>query len=247
MGCALFPNKTESLQIDLEFDEAEYVIFSVIGPRGVYLTGYYVGHNQHSNMQDDSYPSVVEWIALVVGGLDERIPSLPSATGVKVASFSQLITQNTPIPFRKEDIISLVPVHKQAAWLSADGRQLLELSKTALDKGKLQDAISYGTKFVQGAFDTESTKALKGLENEDNMETDDVFDSDRSMASSSSSYHCVPSSISQSWNYDVFLNICDEGDQLAVFDYVQDICANNRRIVVYGSFDFKSQNLLIRA
>ncbi|KAI3827303.1 hypothetical protein L1987_01376 [Smallanthus sonchifolius] len=163
MGCALFPNKTESLQIDLEFDEAEYVIFSVIGPLTKLLSFFF------------KIPSVC--LIVVVGGLDERIPSLPSATGVKVASFSQLITQNTPIPFRKEDIISLVPVHKQAAWLSADGRQLLELSKTALDKGKLQDAISYGTKFVQGAFDTESTKALKGLENEDNMETDDVFDS----------------------------------------------------------------------
>ncbi|KAI3741379.1 hypothetical protein L1987_59051 [Smallanthus sonchifolius] len=53
---------------------------------------------------------------------------------------------NTPNPFRKEDIISLVPVHKQAACSSADGRQLLESSKTALDKGKLEDAVSYGTK-----------------------------------------------------------------------------------------------------
>ncbi|XP_076949213.1 peptidyl-prolyl cis-trans isomerase FKBP43-like [Bidens hawaiensis] len=52
--CALLPNKTESLQLDLEFDEAEDVMFSVIGPRGVYLTGYYVGPNQHSHMQDDS-------------------------------------------------------------------------------------------------------------------------------------------------------------------------------------------------
>ncbi|XP_076914553.1 peptidyl-prolyl cis-trans isomerase FKBP43-like [Bidens hawaiensis] len=52
--CALLPNKTESLQLDLEFDESEDVMFSVIGPRGVYLTGYYVGHNRHSHMQDDS-------------------------------------------------------------------------------------------------------------------------------------------------------------------------------------------------
>ncbi|KAA8520744.1 hypothetical protein F0562_014984 [Nyssa sinensis] len=53
---------------------------------------------------------------------------------------------NSPDPFRKVDIISLVPVHKQAACSSADGRQLLESSKTALDKGKLEDAVSYGTK-----------------------------------------------------------------------------------------------------
>ncbi|XP_057778635.1 protein REDUCED CHLOROPLAST COVERAGE 1 [Salvia miltiorrhiza] len=49
-------------------------------------------------------------------------------------------------PFQKEDIVSLVPVHKQAACSSADGRQLLESSKTALDKGKLEEAVSYGTK-----------------------------------------------------------------------------------------------------
>ncbi|XP_078429135.1 tetratricopeptide repeat (TPR)-like superfamily protein isoform X2 [Wolffia australiana] len=35
---------------------------------------------------------------------------------------------------------------QQVACSSADGRQLLESSKTALDKGKLEDAVSYGTK-----------------------------------------------------------------------------------------------------
>ncbi|CAN8295947.1 unnamed protein product [Cochlearia groenlandica] len=53
---------------------------------------------------------------------------------------------DSPEPFRKTDVISLVPVHKQAACSSADGRQLLESSKTALDKGKLEDAVTYGTK-----------------------------------------------------------------------------------------------------
>ncbi|CAL9058656.1 unnamed protein product [Musa banksii] len=49
-------------------------------------------------------------------------------------------------PFDKSDIISLVPVHKQVACSSADARQLLESSKMALDKGKLEDAVNYGTK-----------------------------------------------------------------------------------------------------
>lgn len=49
-------------------------------------------------------------------------------------------------PFRKVDIISMVPVYKQVACSSADGRTLLESSKTALDKGKLDDAVNYGTK-----------------------------------------------------------------------------------------------------
>ncbi|KAK4266996.1 hypothetical protein QN277_023845 [Acacia crassicarpa] len=53
---------------------------------------------------------------------------------------------DSPTPFHKSDIVSLVPVHKQAACSSADGRQLLESSKTALDKGKLEDAVTYGTK-----------------------------------------------------------------------------------------------------
>ncbi|KAF7023888.1 hypothetical protein CFC21_036317 [Triticum aestivum] len=53
---------------------------------------------------------------------------------------------DSAFPFYKQDIISLVPVHKQVACSSADGRQLLESSKTALDKGKLEDAVNYGTK-----------------------------------------------------------------------------------------------------
>ncbi|XP_030488790.2 protein REDUCED CHLOROPLAST COVERAGE 1 [Cannabis sativa] len=53
---------------------------------------------------------------------------------------------DSPNPFGKSDVVSLVPVHKQAACSSADGRQLLESSKTALDKGKLEDAVTYGTK-----------------------------------------------------------------------------------------------------
>ncbi|XP_027353234.1 protein TSS-like [Abrus precatorius] len=53
---------------------------------------------------------------------------------------------DSPIPFHKSDIVSLVPVYKQAACSSADGRQLLESSKTALDKGKLENAVTYGTK-----------------------------------------------------------------------------------------------------
>ncbi|KAL5575770.1 hypothetical protein UlMin_017469, partial [Ulmus minor] len=49
-------------------------------------------------------------------------------------------------PFRRYDIISLVPVCKHVACSSADGRNLLESSKIALDKGKLEDAVNYGTK-----------------------------------------------------------------------------------------------------
>ncbi|KAI5585584.1 hypothetical protein BDE02_06G155700 [Populus trichocarpa] len=49
-------------------------------------------------------------------------------------------------PFKRSDIISMVPVYKHVACSSADGRTLLESSKTSLDKGKLEDAVNYGTK-----------------------------------------------------------------------------------------------------
>ncbi|GER39505.1 tetratricopeptide repeat protein [Striga asiatica] len=53
---------------------------------------------------------------------------------------------DSPFPFQKSDIISMVPVYKHVACSSADGRTLLESSKTSLDKGKLEDAVNYGTK-----------------------------------------------------------------------------------------------------
>ncbi|KAK4265423.1 hypothetical protein QN277_026478 [Acacia crassicarpa] len=53
---------------------------------------------------------------------------------------------DTTSPFRNLDIISMVPIYKHVACSSADGRTLLESSKTSLDKGKLEDAVNYGTK-----------------------------------------------------------------------------------------------------
>ncbi|CAH1432698.1 unnamed protein product [Lactuca virosa] len=49
-------------------------------------------------------------------------------------------------PFKKSDVVSMVPVYKHVACSSADGRTLLESSKTSLDKGKLEDAVNFGTK-----------------------------------------------------------------------------------------------------
>lgn len=53
---------------------------------------------------------------------------------------------NSPNPFDKSDIVSIVPVCKHVVYSSVDGRNLLESSKIALDKGKLDDAVSHGTK-----------------------------------------------------------------------------------------------------
>ncbi|THF99755.1 hypothetical protein TEA_005392 [Camellia sinensis var. sinensis] len=52
--CALLPDKIESCHLELEFEEADEVVFSVIGPRSVYLTGYYLGNGRHSNLNDDT-------------------------------------------------------------------------------------------------------------------------------------------------------------------------------------------------
>ncbi|XP_075474670.1 peptidyl-prolyl cis-trans isomerase FKBP43-like [Primulina tabacum] len=52
--CTLLPNSTESCHLDLEFEEADDVVFSVIGPRSVYLTGYYVQRSLQSNTHSDT-------------------------------------------------------------------------------------------------------------------------------------------------------------------------------------------------
>ncbi|KAL7083307.1 hypothetical protein ACP275_14G153100 [Erythranthe tilingii] len=52
--CALFPNQTESSQLDLEFEESYDVMFSVIGPRSVFISGYYVARSQLNHPQSDT-------------------------------------------------------------------------------------------------------------------------------------------------------------------------------------------------
>ncbi|KAL0754445.1 hypothetical protein Bca101_092113 [Brassica carinata] len=79
---------------------------------------------------------------------------------------------DTSSPFKKLDIISMVPVYKHVACSSADGRTLLESSKTSLDKGKLEDAVSYGTKatiYQQKALDINEREL--GLDHPDTMKS----------------------------------------------------------------------------
>ncbi|KAL3626885.1 hypothetical protein CASFOL_029290 [Castilleja foliolosa] len=52
--CSLIPSQTESCHLELEFEEADDVVFSVIGPKSVYLTGYYVCKIQQYNPQSDT-------------------------------------------------------------------------------------------------------------------------------------------------------------------------------------------------
>ncbi|KAB5547432.1 hypothetical protein DKX38_010838 [Salix brachista] len=54
--CSLFPEKTEISQLHLEFEETVEVVFSVIGPRSIHLTGYYLGGRcgQHFHPDDET-------------------------------------------------------------------------------------------------------------------------------------------------------------------------------------------------
>ncbi|KAL9176019.1 hypothetical protein ABFS82_02G151200 [Erythranthe guttata] len=55
--CSLLPSKIETLHVGLEFEESDDVVFSVIGPRSVFLSGYYVLQSQQSNVQSDAKES----------------------------------------------------------------------------------------------------------------------------------------------------------------------------------------------
>ena len=57
--CTLYPVNSESLQLNLEFEEADDVVFSVLGPRSIFLSGYYVSTSQR-------YPFVVRALVLIM-------------------------------------------------------------------------------------------------------------------------------------------------------------------------------------
>lgn len=56
--CSLYPEKSESLQLNLEFEEVDEVIFSVVGPWSIHLSGYYLGRGRNPCLNDESYPFV---------------------------------------------------------------------------------------------------------------------------------------------------------------------------------------------
>ncbi|KAI3467936.1 hypothetical protein Pfo_024599 [Paulownia fortunei] len=62
--CALLPNKFESCPLDLKFAETDDVIFSIIGPRSVHLTGYHACYNQllpYPHSDTESYGINIEY------------------------------------------------------------------------------------------------------------------------------------------------------------------------------------------
>ncbi|KAI3874852.1 hypothetical protein MKW98_019425 [Papaver atlanticum] len=51
--CALLPEMSESLALNLQFDEEDEVTFSVLGPQSVHLTGFYLGSGSGKRERDD--------------------------------------------------------------------------------------------------------------------------------------------------------------------------------------------------
>ncbi|KAL9295989.1 hypothetical protein ACSQ67_021885 [Phaseolus vulgaris] len=52
--CSLYPGNSESLQLNLELEEVDQVLLSVIGPRSIHLCGYYLATARNANLADDS-------------------------------------------------------------------------------------------------------------------------------------------------------------------------------------------------
>jgi protein TIF31 len=63
--------------------------------------------------------------------------------GIEIASKSYDFCSESP--FSSGDVVAVIPVCKHIQFTSADGRQLLEQAKAALDKGKLDEAVTTST------------------------------------------------------------------------------------------------------
>ncbi|KAL1358085.1 hypothetical protein AAHE18_04G008900 [Arachis hypogaea] len=62
--CSLYPGTTESLQLNLELEEVDQVVFTVIGARSIHLCGYYLGRTSRTAIfHGDSSESYGEDIA----------------------------------------------------------------------------------------------------------------------------------------------------------------------------------------
>ncbi|XP_062089907.1 protein REDUCED CHLOROPLAST COVERAGE 3 [Humulus lupulus] len=122
-----------------------------------FLLGHSESQENDQNLNDD-HSLKLQWLEAYLSKkfgwkLKEELPYLRKYSilrGLCHKAGLELVPREydmeSPNPFRKYDIVSLVPVCKHVACSSADGRNFLESSKVALDKGKLEDAVNYGTK-----------------------------------------------------------------------------------------------------
>ncbi|KAE9593567.1 putative tetratricopeptide-like helical domain, winged helix-turn-helix DNA-binding protein [Lupinus albus] len=144
------------LQAVIAVVDKEKVVTAIAGALNLFLG---VPENRESDKSCKTHPIVWKWLEVFLKKRFDWDVSNLNYNDVRKFAILRGICHKVGIelvprdfdmdsstPFHKSDIVSLVPVHKQAACSSADGRQLLESSKTALDKGKLEDAVTYGAK-----------------------------------------------------------------------------------------------------
>lgn len=74
--CSLLPSRNETCSLDLKFDEDDdLVAFSVMGPRSIHLSGYFVANDgDHLRDEYESYPFT--WF--IWTGLSDKYLCIPS-------------------------------------------------------------------------------------------------------------------------------------------------------------------------
>ncbi|XP_020968143.1 protein TSS isoform X4 [Arachis ipaensis] len=113
--------------------------------------------SDQQNLSDDHYLRI-EWLRVVISKkygwtLNDEFQQLRKLSVLRGLCYKvglELVTRDydldSPMPFKKYDIISMVPVCKHVTCFSVDGRNLLESAKIAVDKGKNVEAVHYGIK-----------------------------------------------------------------------------------------------------
>nr|XP_025611149.1 protein TSS isoform X4 [Arachis hypogaea]XP_025669556.1 protein TSS isoform X4 [Arachis hypogaea] len=119
--------------------------------------GFQMRPSDQTNLSDDHYLRI-EWLRVVISKkfgwtLNDEFQQLRKLSVLRGLCHKvglELVTRDydldSPMPFKKYDIISMVPVCKHVTCFSVDGRNLLESAKIAVDKGKNVEAVHYGIK-----------------------------------------------------------------------------------------------------
>ncbi|XP_050386092.1 peptidyl-prolyl cis-trans isomerase FKBP43 [Argentina anserina] len=194
--CCLYPEKTECLQLHLEFDEAVEVMFSVLGPRSVHLAGYYIGDRRSYN--PDESESFGEDIAdsdtqrsvnsedeeyddsFIDDGDPELFPStlLSDTTDSDSGSEEKFLANKKPQkgkePYRRRRKKYLISESEGESEHEDDNNRPISSlfkSRSSTDENATQELEEKGDK---GTVDTSSKKAVDDSATESIRHADDV-------------------------------------------------------------------------
>nr|XP_011469128.1 PREDICTED: peptidyl-prolyl cis-trans isomerase FKBP43 isoform X2 [Fragaria vesca subsp. vesca] len=195
--CCLNPEKNECLQLHLEFDEADEVMFSVLGPRSVHLAGYYLGgHRPYNpdesesfgediadsetqrsvNSEDEEYDD-----SFIDDGDPEVFPSTPlsDATDSDSGSEEEFLAKKKPQKgkarhrrLRKTYLIS--DSDRECENENDDNRPSSSLFKTKLSTNE-NATQEREEKIDKGTVDTSNEKAVDDFATESIRHADDVL------------------------------------------------------------------------